>query len=167
MIQGKVESDEQPSHDPDQNEYEDEEDDQTQPEVQAPYTPRRNVPARPLGKFMTPQVSRTSNPGAHPRASLGATGAVGPRRVRLVEPWRVTDLVVPMDKIKDEEDEQADTGGHGTSPEKVRNGASEKKKLSEEERRVSAFLFLLQYMLIGRLVMNKNFDNASCVIGHP
>lgn len=88
---------------------------------------------------MTPQASRTS---AQPRYSLGSEGpATGPRRVRVVEPWKVTDLVVPMDSIKDEEAEEdnvsASTKDVGGSAGGNVSGTPDRKKLSEEERQVS------------------------------
>lgn len=138
MIQRSTETEHQPSH----NEHDDEEDDEDnqmqQDMVQSPSTPHA-TPARPLGKFMTPQVSRVSNPNARPRSSMGAATIAGPRRVRLVEPWKVSDLVVPMGSIKDEEDEEIDVPEHSISPEKTRSGASEK-KITEEERQVNIFL---------------------------
>ena len=56
--------------------------------------------------------------------------------MRLVEPWKVSELVVPMERIKDEEDEEADLPEDNASHEKPKSGASEK-KITEEERRVS------------------------------
>ncbi|KAM5536805.1 hypothetical protein V8D89_009523 [Ganoderma adspersum] len=57
-------------------------------------------PARPLGQFMTPQIPRISK---QPRLSLGPGAAqdTGPRRVRVVAPWKVNEIQVPV-TIKEE-----------------------------------------------------------------
>lgn len=97
---------------------------------------------------MTPQGVRTAL-HAHPRMSTGAgilgPATVGARRVRLVEPWKVTDLVIPMEQIKDEDEDQAGLGSRASSPQKARGVTSERKKLSDEERRVSTVLSYCRY----------------------
>ncbi|THH31839.1 hypothetical protein EUX98_g2372 [Antrodiella citrinella] len=86
--------------------------------------PMSTAPAPRLGEFMTPQAPRISRD--HIRYSMGGFTSggrgEGPRRVKLVNPWKVKDLVVPVEyEVKDE-----DMANPFTSPKKER--------LSEEER---------------------------------
>jgi pSer/pThr/pTyr-binding forkhead associated (FHA) protein len=56
---------------------------------------------RPLGPFMTPQA----NGGQSVHVGRGKLGysVEGPRRVRIVQPWRVQDIVIPADtEVKQE-----------------------------------------------------------------
>ncbi|KAI0922850.1 hypothetical protein AcV5_009721 [Taiwanofungus camphoratus] len=99
-------------------------------------------PARPLGRFMTPQAPTAFHrPSAHIRYSVGGfmPGGVGtgPRRVRVVAPWKVTDLVVPLNGSGVKEEEE--TGEVDAAKEKEVIPGSEgtparRQRLSEEER---------------------------------
>ena len=83
------------------------------------------APAPVLGRFMTPQLTRVSNDQLHGRHSVGPSNAggatVGPRRVKIVEPWKVEDLVVP---VKQEE-----------KPESL-FASPQRQRLTEDEKRV-------------------------------
>lgn len=82
-----------------------------------------NEPAPALGRFMTPQLTRVSGNEQYAVSGFNAGAAtVGPRRVKIVEPWKIEDIVVP---IKQEEKPE----GFLTSPQKQR--------LTEQEKRVS------------------------------
>ncbi|OCH84181.1 hypothetical protein OBBRIDRAFT_799298 [Obba rivulosa] len=129
----------------------------------APSSPFRRPQQRPLGQFMTPQAVRTSR--LHPRYSVGgfargglgdslgagseqryfAGAATGPRRVRVVEPWKVADIVVPLkEEVKEEGEEwpqnrranegegsaNVDAGGVPASPAR----AAKREKLTAAER---------------------------------
>ncbi|PCH37466.1 hypothetical protein WOLCODRAFT_167517 [Wolfiporia cocos MD-104 SS10] len=115
-----------------------------------PTVPATPPATRPLGRFMTPQVGPLGRPArsaGHARYSMAGpafeslsssvlgssvSGAVGPRRVRLVEPWKVSDIIVPLqDAAVKEEDEP---GNQSTSEEKMAS-PTKRDRLSEEERR--------------------------------
>ncbi|KAI0332216.1 hypothetical protein GY45DRAFT_1274435 [Cubamyces sp. BRFM 1775] len=93
------------------------------------YEEERDVP-RPLGRFMSPQIPRTTN-ARQPRMSLGVGHDTGPRRVRLVAPWKVTDIEVP-DTVKEEEGPKL-VSNTPASPATPRSPVK-REKLTEEER---------------------------------
>ncbi|KAI1792452.1 hypothetical protein LXA43DRAFT_1006622 [Ganoderma leucocontextum] len=87
-------------------------------------------PPRPLGQFMTPQIQRFSK---QPRLSLGPGAApdVGPRRVRVVAPWKVSEIQVPA-TVKEE-----GVSGPSTSaaaPPSTPLSPVKREKLTDEER---------------------------------
>ncbi|CCM05638.1 uncharacterized protein FIBRA_07867 [Fibroporia radiculosa] len=104
---------------------------------------------RPLGRFMTPQASahsRVGRPIKHVRYSIGAftpgglgnsvLGASGPRRVRVVEPWKVTELVVPSETSNAKEDEGAEVATVKMEDKHTTHTTPMKReRVSEEERR--------------------------------
>ena len=125
------------------------------------------VPQRSLGKFMTPQAPRNVNcdgmrnkSRGHVRYSVGGftpggiygTGTVpstpgpshgtsGPRRVRVVEPWKVDEITVPLNDAEEHEEETRDgefsaPGLPGTPRREVPQSPTKREKLSEEERKV-------------------------------
>ncbi|KAI9056479.1 hypothetical protein FKP32DRAFT_1763184 [Trametes sanguinea] len=78
------------------DEFEENYDEQQTPEHDDPHDHEDEPePPRPLGRFMTPQIQRTTSAGRAPRMSLGAGPHAGPQRVRLVAPWKVSDIQVP------------------------------------------------------------------------
>ncbi len=90
-------------------------------------------PSRPLGQFMTPQIVRFSK---QPRLSLGPGAApdAGPRRVRVVAPWKVGEIQVPV-TVKEE-------GAPGLSTSVAVSPSTplspvKREKVSDEEREVS------------------------------
>ncbi|KAI0634344.1 hypothetical protein C8Q77DRAFT_1055902 [Trametes polyzona] len=84
---------------------------------------------RPLGRFMTPQLPRTMSV-KEARMSLGGAGAdVGPRRVRVVPPWKVSEIEVPTE-VKEEEAPQPSAAAPPSTP----RSPIKREKLSEEER---------------------------------
>lgn len=124
---------------------------------------------RALGKFMTPQAPRHVDFGlprnksrGHVRYSVGGftpggihgagveplaepSTASGPRRVRVVEPWKVADITVPLrgegESGKEEREKEAesdrDVGAWLATPRRgVPASPSKREKLSEEERKV-------------------------------
>ncbi|KAH8101695.1 hypothetical protein BXZ70DRAFT_931561 [Cristinia sonorae] len=111
------------------HEYHDDNDDmEPQP---GPSQPQDTSHAPPLGNFMSPQVPRISRD--HARYSVGGftTGGVGPRRVKLVDPWKINDLVVPL---KEEPKEEA-VANPFTSPTKRERITEEERKAILERRR--------------------------------
>ncbi|TFY56053.1 hypothetical protein EVJ58_g7870 [Rhodofomes roseus] len=121
---------------------------QEQPEA-GPSTPEPSVaPLRPLGRFMTPQTSVFPRPSAQGRYSIGGptthnlggsvsgTGA-GPRRVRLVEPWKVSDIVVPAveEEVKKEEEIMKQERAQSLAPVSTLAGTPRRDRVSEEEKR--------------------------------
>ncbi|GJE86346.1 FHA domain-containing protein [Phanerochaete sordida] len=124
------------------------------------------VPQRSLGKFMTPQAPRQgtfagfkSKSRGHARYSVGGftpggiygTGSIpetpgsshgisGPRRVRLVEPWKVDEITVPLndaDEHQQEEQEEEPSAPRwlGTPRREALQSPSKREKLSEAERK--------------------------------
>ncbi|KAI6143778.1 hypothetical protein BKA82DRAFT_1005572 [Pisolithus tinctorius] len=107
---------------------------------------------RPLGTFMTPQISRVSlttgvgrgagrnSFGGH--SSSSSVGLGGPQRVRVEPKWKVTDIVVPVPDEKEEEEMDLDTDMLHMSPRKVKQEeqvgmgvlSPQRRKLSEEEK---------------------------------
>ncbi|KAH9947856.1 hypothetical protein B0H21DRAFT_736642 [Amylocystis lapponica] len=128
-------ADEEPRNDDEDaydNEAQDENNNEQDDEVPQLDTPVASpVHARPLGRFMTPQAVRTGG-ASQARYSMGGS-AIGPRRVRVVAPWKVTDLVVPVGGDAEVKEEDADTHPRQTSPE--RQGTPRRERLSEEERK--------------------------------
>lgn len=121
------------------------------------------VPARPLGKFMTPQAPRQADFGlpknrtrGHVRYSVGGftpggiygtatpgpSGvgtASGPRRVRVVEPWRVSEITVPLNDAQEEEQNYAAEESFVPPSTPRRDeplSPSKRERLTEEERKV-------------------------------
>ncbi|KAH9934220.1 uncharacterized protein B0H18DRAFT_1101746 [Fomitopsis serialis] len=115
-----------------------------------PSTPEPSAaPVRPLGRFMTPQASSTfSRPAAQGRYSIGGpapnnlsssvsgTGA-GPRRVRLIEPWKVSDIVVPttQEEVKKEEENVKEEREQSVAPGSALTGTPRRDRVTEEEKR--------------------------------
>ncbi|EKM56665.1 uncharacterized protein PHACADRAFT_207862 [Phanerochaete carnosa HHB-10118-sp] len=155
--------------DEDTIEVEEEEESQYEPPMPPPAMPSRGpfaVPQKPLGKFMTPQAPRQIDFGgmksksrSHVRYSVGGfttggiygTGTVpstpgsshgfsGPRRVRVVEPWKVDEITVPLNDAEEqkEETQQSETSAPGWPATPRRNvplSPSKRERLSEEERK--------------------------------
>ena len=87
-------------------------------------------PSRPLGRFMSPQIPRLSQ--QQPRLSLGGAMESGPRRVRVVAPWKVSEIQVPA-TVQEE-------GSNSTSapqPSVAPRSPVKREKLTDEEREVS------------------------------
>ena len=88
-------------------------------------------PSRPLGQFMTPQIPKISR---QPRLSLGPGAPdAGPRRVRVVAPWKVSEIQVPT-TVKEE-------GAPGPSantpvPPSTPRSPAKREKVTDEEREV-------------------------------
>ena len=93
-------------------------------------------PARPLGQFMTPQIPRISK---QPRLSLGPGAAqdMGPRRVRVVAPWKVNEIQVPV-TIKEESAPGPSTSAAAQPSTPL--SPVKREKVTDEEREVSARL---------------------------
>lgn len=90
-------------------------------------------PPRPLGHFMTPQLPRTMSV-REARMSLGGHGAdTGPRRVRVVTPWKVSEIEVP-NPVKEEESSVPSSST--LAPPSTPRSPTKREKLSEEEREV-------------------------------
>lgn len=88
---------------------------------------------RPLGRFMTPQLPRTMSV-REARMSLGGHGAdTGPRRVRVVAPWKVSEIEVP-NAVKEEESSVPSSSS--LAPPSTPRSPTKREKLSEEEREV-------------------------------
>lgn len=135
-----------------------------------PTIPPRSPRRRPqLGNFMTPQVSR---PGSrrHIRYSVGGftpggihgspiaplpslpAAATGPRRVRVIEPWKVEDIMIPTTGAEEEEEEEyeepQDTiGDMSMQTQSLTMSPSKRPQVSEEERKVRPCHLLLQFLL--------------------
>ena len=119
-------------------------------EEEVPSTPSTTgVPLRPLGQFMTPQASSAfSRPATRTRASLGGPAlalsssvsgaAAGPRRVRLVEPWKISDIIVPPTQgdVKTEGDDAAAVKEERAASVVPGPGTPRRDRVSEEEKRV-------------------------------
>ncbi|KZS99805.1 uncharacterized protein LAESUDRAFT_70669 [Laetiporus sulphureus 93-53] len=121
----------------------------------APLTPPHV--SRPLGRFMTPQLTiadrhvRLPNlrysvgPGTQGSdTSMYGTSSTfdvsGPRRVRLVEPWKIEDIVVPLNDTEAAEDEEHKHVEETKTTEEEESKAPEpspkkRGKVSVEERR--------------------------------
>lgn len=129
----------------------------------APLPPKSPIRHRPLGQFMTPQATRVKDFGlgnktgsrGHVRYSVGGfvpggirgSGvsavpstpgtASGPRRIRVVEPWRVQDIVVPVPNEEDEEQEDEEYEESEEPQEPVGTMSPMRRpQISEEERQV-------------------------------
>ncbi|KAI0672231.1 hypothetical protein C8Q78DRAFT_1137757, partial [Trametes maxima] len=105
----------------DDNAYDDDPEDDPEEETE---------PVRPLGRFMTPQLPRTMS-AREARLSLGGGPDAGPRRVRVVAPWKVSEIQVPT-AVKEEEagSSQTSVGAPPSTP----RSPTKREKLSEEER---------------------------------
>jgi len=77
---------------------------------------------RPLGPFMTPQPSAAR--ASSVLSSQAGLSIQGPQRIRVTQPWRVKDLVVPPPSM---------TGVKKEDPEP-------RERISEEEKSVSRFV---------------------------
>ena len=141
-------------HDDDNDTYDEYEAAEGAPTLSYPDDPQTSR-APQLGNFMTPQVPRTTR--EHVRYSVGGftvggirgdVAASGPRRVKLVEPWKVNEIVVPVkEELKEEE-----AGNPFLSPAK-------RERISEEERNVSVFHLFHDGVLIHRLC--RLFENVA------
>lgn len=141
-------------------------------------SPRRQY--RPLGTFMTPQVPHAGRSSRHVRYSVGgftpggihgapvaplqalptaSAAHTGARRVRVVEPWKVEDIVIPTaggDDVDEEEhgdehegewvDEEEDDDEEAVEERYDRSinmsmsmSPSKRPAVSEEERKVRLF----------------------------
>lgn len=141
-------------------------------------SPRRQH--RPLGNFMTPQVSHAGRSSRHVRYSVGgftpggihgapaaplqalpiaSAAHTGPRRVRVVEPWKVEDIVIPtaggddddedeyreehegewVDEEEDEEEEVVEERYDRSINMSMSMSPSKRPIVSEEERKVRLF----------------------------
>lgn len=79
---------------------------------------------RPLGPFMTPQPSAARSSSV--LSNQSGLSLQGPQRIRVVQPWKVKDIVVPppsMPSVKEEDPEP-------------------KEQVSEEEKSVRIFVVL-------------------------
>ncbi len=107
-------------------------------------------PPRPLGHFMTPQLPRTMSV-REARMSLGGHGAdTGPRRVRVVAPWKVSEIEVP-NPVKEEESSAPSSSS--LVPPSTPRSTTKREKLSEEEREVCTIS--LGYPLSLMLCVNR------------
>ena len=104
-------------------------DEYEEPEEQQP-VPQEVEPARPLGRFMSPQIPRISQ---QPRLSLGVGADAGPRRVRVVAPWKVSEIEVPA-TVKEEEGNPQPSGP--VQPLSVPHSPTKREKVTDEEREV-------------------------------
>ena len=77
---------------------------------------------RPLGPFMTPQPSAVR--ASSVLSTQSGLSVQGPQRIRVLQPWKVKDIVVPS---------------HSTTGVK-KEDSEPKEQISEEERSVSAFV---------------------------
>ncbi|KAI0696537.1 hypothetical protein BC835DRAFT_1405935 [Cytidiella melzeri] len=173
VTEGYLEADEEtpeetPTPEPDDDESMDIED---EPEEIREHRSIHTVPIkspprrRPLGKFTTPQASRVG-PRGHVRYSVGgftpggihgspvapvptiSAATIGPRRVRVVEPWKVEDIVIPTTGEDDEEEEEYEDNDEvremsahahfGTVSPSKRPQVSEEERKAIIERRRSA-----------------------------
>ncbi|RDX45794.1 hypothetical protein OH76DRAFT_1387354 [Lentinus brumalis] len=85
---------------------------------------------RPLGRFMSPQIPRSTR---QPRLSLGV-GVIpddGPRRVRVVAPWKVNEIEVPA-PVKEEDGNALSRSS--LAPPSTPRSPVKREKLTEEER---------------------------------
>ncbi|KAI0827314.1 hypothetical protein BC628DRAFT_1418438 [Trametes gibbosa] len=113
-----------------QQDEQDEENEDRYPEPDSPLEPQR-----PLGRFMTPQLPRTMSV-KEARLSCGGAGhASGPRRVRVVSPWRVSEITVP-DAVKKEEPSVPPSSASSSSaaPPATPRSPVKRERPSEEER---------------------------------
>lgn len=149
----------------------DDEAENAEPVALPPITPPRRtiVPRRPLGNFMTPQVTRATDVGLakgkgrmHGRYSVGGFtpggihgaeasvggGISGPRRVRVVEPWRVTDITVPIPDEEEEAREEEYVPDAAPSPAAHSPFVSptKRERVTEEERKVIPFHILYKML---------------------
>ncbi|KAH9851069.1 hypothetical protein C2E23DRAFT_904599 [Lenzites betulinus] len=98
-----------------------------------PSTP--DEPQRPLGQFMTPQLPRMMSAKVGRLSLGGASHDTGPRRVRVVAPWKVGEITVPA-PVKEEE---ASAPPHNmtsdaAAPPATPRSPVKREKLTEEER---------------------------------
>ncbi|OSD00510.1 hypothetical protein PYCCODRAFT_1479173 [Trametes coccinea BRFM310] len=121
-----------------EHEYEDEfnENYDEQPTDQLVDHEEEPEPPRPLGRFMTPQIQRTTSAVRAPRMSLGAGPHAGPQRVRLVAPWKVSEIQVPA-SVKEEQN--SSSSGSVSSKDAMPlpstpSSAAKRERLTEEER---------------------------------
>ncbi|CDO68612.1 hypothetical protein BN946_scf184996.g43 [Trametes cinnabarina] len=93
-------------------------------------------PVRPLGRFMSPQLQRTTSAGSRaPRMSLGGGAHAGPQRVRLVAPWKVSEIQVPSSVKEEENGKDAPSANrHSMAPPATPLSAAKRERLTEEER---------------------------------
>lgn len=159
-----------------------------EPEPVAPLPQRSPVRARPLARFMTPQAQRVGDFGLGPSKNrarnparysvggftpggihgtpvvpvlTGSMAASGPRRVRLVEPWKIEDIMVPLadgeeeqegeqeQEQEEEQDYEDDVDELPVQPRSVTLSPSKKAQISEAERQVSRTTLCYFLALIG------------------
>ncbi|KAI0657585.1 hypothetical protein C8Q70DRAFT_274107 [Cubamyces menziesii] len=129
-VQEYVEDEDEEMHEHDEyDDYENENYDEQTHEGEHEHEEEHDVP-RPLGRFMSPQIPRTTG-ARQPRMSLGVGHDAGPRRVRLVAPWKVSEIQVP-DTVKEEEGLKS-IPNTPASPATPRSPVK-REKLTEEER---------------------------------
>jgi hypothetical protein len=128
---------------------------------------------------MTPQVSRVGS-RSHVRYSVGSftpggihgapiaplpalpVATTGARRVRVVEPWKVDEIMIPTTGADDEEEEEEeqeelegeyveeqeeDVGELSMHVQSVTMSPSKRPQVSEEERKVRLYLFFQSILL--------------------
>lgn len=74
----------------------------------------------------------------------GSATATGPRRVRLVEPWKVEDIMVPLadeEETPEEEQEEDEMMEMSMQSRSVTMSPSKKVQVSEEERKVISVVY--------------------------
>ncbi|KAI0752857.1 hypothetical protein C8Q80DRAFT_1096959 [Daedaleopsis nitida] len=83
---------------------------------------------RPIGQFMTPQIPKIAR---QPRLSLGVAPQSGPRRVRVIPPWKVNEIEVPTTIKEESNNEQPSAAAASMSTPQT---LTKREKLTEEER---------------------------------
>lgn len=116
---------------PDYEPQEEDEDEQLYTYEDEQHDAYETEPQRALGNFMTPQIPRSAH---HPRLSLGVAPQTGPRRVRVVAPWKVGEVEIPT-AVKEENNVQVTASA--PAPPSTPRSPVKKEKLTEEEREVS------------------------------
>ena len=122
---------------------------------------------------MTPQVSRQADfgglknrPRSHVRYSVGgftpggiygaaATshpgpsnigGASGPRRVRVVEPWKIDEITVPLNEVREgaiEDEGSEEIAATVSTPQRgIPMSPSKRERLTEEEKKARTLLMV-------------------------
>ncbi|KAI0767349.1 hypothetical protein C8Q74DRAFT_1355372 [Fomes fomentarius] len=119
-----AENGEEPDYEP----QEEDEDEQQYAYEDEQHDTYETEPQRALGNFMTPQIPRSAY---HPRLSLGVAPQTGPRRVRVVAPWKVGEVGIPT-VVKEENNVQVTASA--PAPPSTPRSPVKKEKLTEEER---------------------------------
>lgn len=100
-----------------------------------------NGVARPLGPFMTPQPSAVRASSVFSNQS--GLSLQGPQRIRVVQPWKVKDIVVPPP----------------SKPGVKQEDLEPKEEVSEEEKSVRAFAVLHFLHYIDFLSTNRPYEH--------